>query len=50
MFMLMMMSANRAIVQNFTLPLLVRVCGWAATGIMLLASLAFILSAVRGLF
>jgi NRAMP (natural resistance-associated macrophage protein)-like metal ion transporter len=50
MVMLMIMSANAAIVKEFSLPVYLRVVGWAATVVMLLASLAFIASCVRGLF
>jgi NRAMP (natural resistance-associated macrophage protein)-like metal ion transporter len=50
MVMLMIMSANVAIVKEFSLPVYLRVVGWAATVVMLLASLAFIASCVRGLF
>jgi NRAMP (natural resistance-associated macrophage protein)-like metal ion transporter len=50
MVMLMIMSANVAIVKEFSLPVYLRVVGWAATVVMLLASLAFIASCLRGLF
>ncbi len=50
MVMLMIMSANAAIVKQFSLPVYLRVVGWAATVVMLLASLAFIASSIRGLF
>jgi NRAMP (natural resistance-associated macrophage protein)-like metal ion transporter len=50
MVMLMIMSANGAIVGKFSLPLHLRIVGWAATVVMFLASLAFIVSGVRGLF
>ena len=50
MAMLMIMSANAAIVKEFSLPLYLRIVGWAATVVMLLASLAFIASSIRGLF
>jgi Mn2+/Fe2+ NRAMP family transporter len=50
MMMLMIMSANAAIVKEFSLPVYLRVVGWAATVVMLLASLAFIGSGIRGLF
>jgi Mn2+/Fe2+ NRAMP family transporter len=49
MVMLMIMSANRAIVGKFSLSPYLRVAGWTATAVMLLASLAFIVSGVRGL-
>jgi NRAMP (natural resistance-associated macrophage protein)-like metal ion transporter len=50
MAMLMIMSANAAIVKDFTLPVHLRVVGWTATVVTLLASLAFIASGVRGWF
>jgi Mn2+/Fe2+ NRAMP family transporter len=50
MVMLMIMSANTAIVKEFSLPVYLRIVGWAATVVMLLASLAFIASSIRGLF
>ena len=49
MIMLMIMSANTAIVGKFSLSPYLRVVGWAATAVMLLASLAFIVSGIRGL-
>ncbi|HEY4740846.1 MAG: Nramp family divalent metal transporter [Candidatus Acidiferrales bacterium] len=49
MVMLMIMSANSAIVGKFSLSPYLRVVGWAATTVMLLASLAFIVSGIRGL-
>jgi NRAMP (natural resistance-associated macrophage protein)-like metal ion transporter len=48
MAMLMLMSANRAIVREFTLPLYLRVIGWAATAVMFLASIAFMTSMALG--
>jgi NRAMP (natural resistance-associated macrophage protein)-like metal ion transporter len=50
MVMLMIMSANSAIVGKFPLPAHLHIIGWIATGVMLLASLAFIVSGVHGLF
>jgi len=50
MVMLMIMSANAAIVKEFSLPAYLRIIGWAATVVMLLASLAFIASGIRGMF
>jgi NRAMP (natural resistance-associated macrophage protein)-like metal ion transporter len=50
MAMLMIMSANAAIVKEFSLPTHLRVIGWTATLVMLLASLAFIASGIHGLF
>jgi NRAMP (natural resistance-associated macrophage protein)-like metal ion transporter len=49
MIMLMMMSGNKAIVGKFSLPPYLRVAGWAATAVMFVASLAFIVSGIRGL-
>ena len=48
MAMLMLMSSNRAVVREFTLPLSLRVIGWAATAVMVLASIAFLASVARG--
>jgi Mn2+/Fe2+ NRAMP family transporter len=48
MVMLMIMSANRAIVGEFSLSPYLRIVGWAATAVMLAAALAFIISGVRG--
>jgi NRAMP (natural resistance-associated macrophage protein)-like metal ion transporter len=50
MVMLMVISANKAIVGNFSLPAHLRVIGWSATIAMFLASLAFIVSGISGLF
>ena len=50
MVMLMIVSANRRIVGKFRLPPHLYIIGWSATIVMFLASLAFILSGVRGLF
>jgi Mn2+/Fe2+ NRAMP family transporter len=47
MIMLMLMSANPKIRGRFKLPLYVSVGGWAATGVMFLASLGFLVSAVH---
>jgi Mn2+/Fe2+ NRAMP family transporter len=47
---LMIMSANKSIVGKFSLTPYLRIVGWAATAVVLLASLAFIVSSVRGLF
>lgn len=44
MAMLMVMSANRAVVREFTLPLPLRVIGWIATAVMFFASIAFLIS------
>ncbi|MGC1583262.1 MAG: divalent metal cation transporter, partial [Candidatus Acidiferrales bacterium] len=50
MVMLMIMSANEAIVGKFSLSRYLRVAGWIATTVMFLASAAFIVSGIRGLF
>ena len=50
MVMLMIMSANGAIVGKFPLPPYLHIIGWSATVVMFLATLAFILSGVGGLF
>jgi Mn2+/Fe2+ NRAMP family transporter len=42
MVILMLMSANRAVVGKFVLPTYLRVIGWIATVIMLLASVGFL--------
>jgi Mn2+/Fe2+ NRAMP family transporter len=44
MVILMLMSANRAVVGKFTLPVYLRVIGWAATVVMLVASLGFLVT------
>ena len=49
MAMLMIMSVNPAVVREFTLPLYLRIVGWIATAVMLVASLAFLAGTVRGL-
>jgi len=48
MIMLMLMSMNKAVVGKFVLPRYLRALGWAGAGVMLLASVAFIASAIRG--
>jgi NRAMP (natural resistance-associated macrophage protein)-like metal ion transporter len=45
---LMIMSANSRVVGKFLLPNYLRILGWIATVVMLLASLAFTLSALFG--
>lgn len=50
MVVLIITSANKSIVGKFSLSPYLRILGWAATAVMLLASLAFIVSSVRGLF
>jgi len=49
MAMLMFMSANTKVVREFTLPLYLRTFGWIATAVMLVASIAFLTSIVRGM-
>ena len=46
MILIMLMSANPAIVQEFRLPSYLRNMGWTATGAMLIASLFFIASTI----
>jgi Mn2+/Fe2+ NRAMP family transporter len=46
MFILMLMSGNKKIVGEFRLPMLLRILGWAATGMMLLATVGFFASTV----
>jgi NRAMP (natural resistance-associated macrophage protein)-like metal ion transporter len=48
MAMLMILSANPAVVREFTLPLYLRIVGWIATAVMLIASLVFLISMARG--
>jgi NRAMP (natural resistance-associated macrophage protein)-like metal ion transporter len=48
MFMLMLMSTKKAVVGKFALPPYLRAAGWAATAVMLLASLGFLATAMRG--
>lgn len=48
MIMLMVMSMKKAVVGKFVLPTYLRALGWVGTGVMLLASVAFIASAIRG--
>ena len=47
MVMLMIMSVNIKVVGKFPITPYLRVMGWIATGIMLLASLGFIVSSFR---
>jgi NRAMP (natural resistance-associated macrophage protein)-like metal ion transporter len=49
MTILMLMSANRAVVGKFVLPTHLRIIGWIATAIMLLASLGFLATQLLGL-
>jgi NRAMP (natural resistance-associated macrophage protein)-like metal ion transporter len=46
MFFLMILSSNPAIIGKFQLPAYLRVVGWVATGVMTLASLAFLVTAI----
>jgi NRAMP (natural resistance-associated macrophage protein)-like metal ion transporter len=48
MAILMLMSANRAVVGQFVLPPYLRIIGWVATAIMLLASLGFLATQLLG--
>jgi Mn2+/Fe2+ NRAMP family transporter len=48
MFILMLMSTKRAVIGEFALPGYLRVVGWFATGVMLLASLGFLATAIHG--
>jgi Mn2+/Fe2+ NRAMP family transporter len=50
MVMLKITSANKSILGKVSLTPYLRIVGWAATAVMLLASLALIVSSVRGLF
>jgi Mn2+/Fe2+ NRAMP family transporter len=47
MFLLMLISEKRAIVGKFVLPPYLRVVGWIATGVMLIASLGFLITALH---
>jgi len=47
MFLIMFMSSNRAVVKQFSLPRYLRIAGWIATVVMLLASVLFLVSALR---
>jgi NRAMP (natural resistance-associated macrophage protein)-like metal ion transporter len=49
MVLLMVMSANKSVVGTFGLTPYLRVTGWTATAIMLLASVGFLISTMRGL-
>ena len=48
MLMLMLLSSKKAVVGRFVLPAYLRILGWVATGVMALASLGFIASAIHG--
>ena len=48
MVILMLMSANRAVVGKFVLPPYLRIIGWIATAIMFLASLGFLATQLLG--
>ena len=47
MVMLMIMSASRSVVREFTLPLYLRALGWTASAVMFIASLLFLLNTAR---
>jgi NRAMP (natural resistance-associated macrophage protein)-like metal ion transporter len=47
MFLLMLISEKPAIVGKFVLPRYLRVTGWIATGVMLVASLGFLITALH---
>jgi len=47
MFLLMLISERPAIVGKFVLPRYLRVVGWIATGVMLVASLGFLIAALH---
>ena len=49
MFLLMLMPEKPAIVGKFVLPRYLRVVGWVATGVMLVASLGFLVTTVQQL-
>lgn len=48
MFILMLMSTKKAVIGKFALPGYLQVFGWFATGVMLLASLGFLATAIHG--
>jgi NRAMP (natural resistance-associated macrophage protein)-like metal ion transporter len=50
LFLLMAISGNRKVVGQFALPRHLYWTGWAATALMTAASLAFLVSSVRGMF
>jgi NRAMP (natural resistance-associated macrophage protein)-like metal ion transporter len=47
MALLLTMSTNRAVIGEFKLPVYLRIVGWTATLVMLLASMAFLVSLAR---
>jgi Mn2+/Fe2+ NRAMP family transporter len=49
MFLLMLVSQKPAIVGKFVLPRYLRLVGWIATGVMLVASLGFLVTAAQQL-
>jgi len=49
MFLLVLMPEKPAIVGKFVLPRCLRVVGWVATGVMLVASLGFLVTTVQQL-
>jgi NRAMP (natural resistance-associated macrophage protein)-like metal ion transporter len=48
MTMIMVMSADHAVVGKFTLPSYLKIVGWAATAAMLIASVAFLVGLLHG--
>jgi len=48
MFMIMVLSTNKALLRDFVLPPVLRSLGWAATLVMLAAAIAMIASLGRG--
>lgn len=49
MVILMIVSTNSVVVGQFLLPTYLRTIGWLAIAIMLLASLGFLVSSLRGI-
>lgn len=49
MVILMLMSSNRAVVGKFVLPKYLRILGWTATGIMIVVSVGFLTTQIRGI-
>ena len=48
MFMIMVLSTNKALLRDFVLPPVLRSLGWAATLVMLAAAIAMIATLGRG--
>ena len=46
MIMMMVISSSRAVVGDFTLPVYLRIVGWAATAVMFLASAGFLMTSL----